>query len=146
MVLIGLSLHFHLCILPDADDYVYQTLIMLLLIPLPLFFASTVFGVRGLTAWVVIGIIWCFCSAFTVVLYPLWESRAALAQISRGIIKVRQSFERVCTCYRLVLSSGRISSQREAESILRRLPQGWRRSNTAALWDAASISHAQCWP
>ncbi|KAI9441380.1 urea transporter [Lactarius indigo] len=63
------------------------TIIMLLLIPLPLFFASTVFGVRGLTAWVVIGIIWCFCSAFTVVLYPLWESRAALAQISRGIVK-----------------------------------------------------------
>jgi len=60
---------------------------MLILIPLPLFFASTIFGVGGLTAWVVIGIIWCFCSAFTVVLYPLWESRAALAQISRGIVK-----------------------------------------------------------
>jgi hypothetical protein len=43
---------------------------MLLLIPFPLFFASTVFGVRGLTAWVVIGIIWCFCSAFTVVIVP----------------------------------------------------------------------------
>jgi len=63
------------------------TLIMLLLIPLPLFFASTVYGVRGLTAWVVIGIFWCFCSAFTVVLYPLWESRAAIAQISRGVVK-----------------------------------------------------------
>ena len=66
---------------------------MLVLIPLPLFFASTVFGVGGLTAWVVIGIFWCFCSAFTVVLYPLWESRAALAQISRGILKVRQFLE-----------------------------------------------------
>ena len=96
MVLTGLGLHVLLCILPDVDDYIYQTLVMLLLIPLPLFFASTVFGVRGLTAWVVIGIIWCFCSAFTVVLYPLWESRAALAQISRGIVKVRQSFEIVC--------------------------------------------------
>ena len=62
---------------------------MLILIPLPLFFASTIFGVGGLTAWVVIGIIWCFCSAITVVLYPLWESRDALAQILRGVIKVR---------------------------------------------------------
>lgn len=62
---------------------------MLILIPLPLFFASTIFGVSGLTAWVVIGILWCFCSAFTVVLYPLWESRVALLQISRGVIKVR---------------------------------------------------------
>ena len=62
---------------------------MLILIPFPLFFASTIYGVRGLTVWVVIGIIWCFCSAFAVVLYPLWESRAAIAQISRGVIKVR---------------------------------------------------------
>jgi hypothetical protein len=62
---------------------------MLILIPLPLFFASTIFGAPGLTAWVVIGIIWCFCSAFCVVLYPLWESRVALVQIGRGIIKVR---------------------------------------------------------
>jgi hypothetical protein len=62
---------------------------MLILIPFPLFFASTIYGVRGLTAWVVIGILWCFCSAFTVVLYPLWESRVAIIQIGRGIIKVR---------------------------------------------------------
>jgi hypothetical protein len=61
---------------------------MLILIPLPLFFASTIYGVGGLTAWVVIGIIWTFCSAFTVVLYPLYESRVALLQISRGVIKV----------------------------------------------------------
>ena len=61
---------------------------MLLIIPLPLFFAQTVFGVRGLTAWVVIGMIWTFFSAFTVVLYPLWESRSALQLISKGIIKV----------------------------------------------------------
>jgi len=70
-----------------AWSSVVLTVVMLLLIPLPLFFASTIFGVRGLTAWVVIGIIWCFCSAFTVVLYPLWESRAALSQISCGIVK-----------------------------------------------------------
>jgi len=70
-----------------AWSSVALTLIMLILIPLPLFFASTIFGVRGLTAWVVIGIIWCFCSAITVVLYPLYESRVAISQISRGVIK-----------------------------------------------------------
>jgi hypothetical protein len=62
---------------------------MLILIPLPLFFASTVFGVGGLTVWVVIGILWCFCSAITVVLYPLYESRVAIFEISRGVVKVR---------------------------------------------------------
>jgi SSS family transporter len=70
-----------------AWSSVVLTVVMLLLIPLPLFFASTIYGVGGLTAWVVIGIIWCFCSTFTVVLYPLWESRAALMQISCGIVK-----------------------------------------------------------
>ncbi|TFK50521.1 urea transporter [Heliocybe sulcata] len=63
------------------------TLILLIIIPLPLFFAQTIYGVRGLTAWVVIGIIWTFLSAISVVLYPLWESRRALTQIVRGIVK-----------------------------------------------------------
>lgn len=66
-----------------------QLVVMLLIIPLPLFFAQTVYGVRGLEAWVVIGMIWTFMSAFSVVLYPLWESRAALKLITRGMIKVR---------------------------------------------------------
>jgi len=61
--------------------------VMILLIPLPLFFASTIYTVPGLTAWVAIGIAWVFCSIFVVVLYPLYESRAALAQIGGGIIK-----------------------------------------------------------
>jgi urea-proton symporter len=62
---------------------------MLLIIPLPLFFTSTVFGRRGLEAWVVIGMIWAFASAFTVILYPLWESRRELGMISKGMVKVR---------------------------------------------------------
>ena len=87
---------------------------MIILIPLPLFFAQTVYGVGGLTAWVVIGMIWAFCSASAVVLYPLYESRAALALIARGIIKV--SLVSVCTAI-VVLSTGcRISSPRVAES------------------------------
>jgi len=61
--------------------------VMLLIIPLPLFFAQTIYGVRGLEAWVVIGMIWTFTSAFTVVLYPLWESRDALSLIGRGMVK-----------------------------------------------------------
>jgi hypothetical protein len=43
----------------------------------------------SIAAWVIVGMIWTFCSAFTVVLYPLWESRAALAQIATGIVKVQ---------------------------------------------------------
>lgn len=66
-----------------------QVLILLIIIPLPLFFAQTIYGVAGLSAWVIIGIIWCFGSAVSVVIYPLYESREALGMIARGIIKVR---------------------------------------------------------
>ncbi|KAK0235403.1 urea transporter [Armillaria nabsnona] len=62
-------------------------LILIIIVPLPLFFASTIYGTAGLTAWIVIGIIWTFFSAFAVVVYPLWESREALTMIFRGIIK-----------------------------------------------------------
>lgn len=65
-----------------------KLLILIIIVPLPLFFASTIYGTAGLTAWIVIGIIWTFFSAFAVVVYPLWESREALIMIFRGIIKV----------------------------------------------------------
>ena len=71
---------------------------MLIIIPLPLFFAQTIYGVRGLTAWVVIGMIWTFCSAISVVLYPLYESRAALYLITRGMMKVRAQCCLVFAC------------------------------------------------
>ncbi|RDB19811.1 putative urea active transporter 1 [Hypsizygus marmoreus] len=70
-----------------AWSSVVLLLVLVILIPLPLFFASTVYGTKGLTAWVVIGIIWTFCSAFAVVIYPLYESRAAITHIMKGIIK-----------------------------------------------------------
>jgi Na+/proline symporter len=62
-------------------------IILIILIPLPLFFTQTVFTERGLTAWVVIGIIWTFCSAMTVVVYPIWESRVAIREISGGLVR-----------------------------------------------------------
>ncbi|KAH7908804.1 urea transporter [Hygrophoropsis aurantiaca] len=70
-----------------ARASIVLTLVLMIIIPLPLFFAQTIYGVRGLSAWVVIGIGWAFCSAFAVVLYPLWESRTALRMIWRGMIK-----------------------------------------------------------
>lgn len=61
---------------------------LVLAIPLPLFFARTVYGVDGLKAWVAVGIVWTFFSAFTVVIYPLYESRTTLLAIFRGMVKV----------------------------------------------------------
>ncbi|KAG2082869.1 urea transporter [Suillus discolor] len=69
-----------------ARASIVLTLVLIILIPLPLFFAQTVYSVTGFSVWVMVGIIWIFLSAFAVVIYPLWESRAALRLISRGVI------------------------------------------------------------
>jgi urea-proton symporter len=61
--------------------------LFILVIPLPLFFSQVIYGVKGLSAWVVIGIIWTFAAAITVVLYPLWESRIEIVQVCKGIVK-----------------------------------------------------------
>jgi len=66
---------------------VILTLVSIIIIPLPLFFSSTIFGVRGYSAWVTIGIIWVFGAIITVVFLPLYESREAIGQVCRGIIK-----------------------------------------------------------
>jgi len=93
---------------------------MIVIIPLPLFFAQTVYGVAGLTAWVVIGIIWTICSAFSVVLYPLYESRIALVEIAKGI--VRASF---CPQHLLLVVSDatilRVYSTQETRHLSQRL-------------------------
>lgn len=61
--------------------------ILILIIPLPLFFSQHVYDVADLTGWVAVGIAWTFLSAISVVLYPLWESRRALLQVASGIYK-----------------------------------------------------------
>jgi len=61
--------------------------ILIIIVPLPLFFSSVVYNARGFTAWTVIGIIWMFSAFFTVVVYPVYESRSALVMVSKGVIK-----------------------------------------------------------
>ncbi|KAF9043025.1 urea transporter [Panaeolus papilionaceus] len=59
--------------------------VLILFIPLPLFFSQHIYTVSGLTGWVAVGVMWSFFSAFAVVIYPLYESREALTQILKGI-------------------------------------------------------------
>ncbi|EPQ58324.1 solute symporter family transporter [Gloeophyllum trabeum ATCC 11539] len=61
--------------------------VMDLIVPLPLFFSHYTFSVKFFTAWVVIGIIWAFCSAFICIFLPLMESRNALSEVGGGLIK-----------------------------------------------------------
>ena len=63
------------------------TIILVILIPLTLFGTQYVYSKGFFTGWVVIAIIWTFLSAFAVVLYPIFESRAALKIIVTGMWK-----------------------------------------------------------
>jgi hypothetical protein len=99
--------------------------ILILLVPLPLFFSQHVYTVPGFTGWVAVGITWTFCSAFAVVLYPLWESRSAMVQIAKGVSKVRfpQLFD-FSPCEEVLMWVGilcRTCSREEAEDTSHRL-------------------------
>ena len=55
--------------------------ILLVLIPLPLFGTSHIFSVRDFTIWVVFGFIWVFYAIAAVVIYPVFESRKELGHL-----------------------------------------------------------------
>ncbi|TYJ56314.1 hypothetical protein B9479_003005 [Cryptococcus floricola] len=59
--------------------------ILIIVIPLPLFFSSYVWPVHGFTAWVVITLLWLFGGLFMVGIYPMWEARKGLAKVAGGI-------------------------------------------------------------
>ncbi|SCZ88311.1 BZ3500_MvSof-1268-A1-R1_Chr2-1g04327 [Microbotryum saponariae] len=67
--------------------YVSVVLFFLLIIaiPLPLFFSSYVFPQVGFTVWIAITFIWVFYGSFAVVIYPIYESYGSIAEIGKAI-------------------------------------------------------------
>lgn len=61
--------------------------VLILLIPLPLFFSSYIWTKAGFTTYIVVCFIWVFYGAFVCVLYPIFESRAAIGEISGAVIR-----------------------------------------------------------
>ncbi|CAM0141407.1 unnamed protein product [Umbelopsis sp. WA50703] len=64
---------------------VVLTLVLVILWPLPMFGSQYVFSREFFTGWVVVSIIWVFCSTCAVAIYPVIESRASIATVFRGI-------------------------------------------------------------
>ena len=91
----------------------HQFIILILIVPLPLFFSHYVYDVGGLTGWVAVGIAWTFFSAISVVLYPLWESRHAIIMISSGIYKVRCTSNSIFACYLYFYAGSLYEKQRQ---------------------------------
>jgi Na+/proline symporter len=63
----------------------FMTLIMLVLWPMPMYGSGYIFSKKFFTGWVVVGILWMFCSSFCVGLYPLWEGRKTSGRTFKAI-------------------------------------------------------------
>ncbi len=66
---------------------VFLTLALLILWPMPLYGSGYIFSKSFFTGWVSVGILWLFCSAFCVGLYPLWEGRHTSSRTIAAIFK-----------------------------------------------------------
>jgi len=66
---------------------VILTLALLVLWPMPMYGSGYIFSKRFFTGWVVVGILWLFCSSACVAVYPLWEGRHTCARTFRAILK-----------------------------------------------------------
>ena len=62
---------------------VSMTIALLVAWPMPMYGSSYVFSKSFFTGWVVVSIIWLFCSAACVGIYPLWEGRGTCARTFR---------------------------------------------------------------
>lgn len=66
---------------------VFLTLALLILWPMPMYGSGYIFSKKFFTGWIVVGILWLFCSAFCVGLYPLYEGRHTMARTVKAIVK-----------------------------------------------------------
>lgn len=64
---------------------VILSLILLIIVPMPLFGTSYIWSEKGFVGWIVVTLAWSFAAGIAIILYPLWESRTALAGVFRGI-------------------------------------------------------------
>ncbi|KAH9897323.1 Sodium:solute symporter family-domain-containing protein [Xylariomycetidae sp. FL2044] len=65
---------------------VFMALALIILWPMPMYGSGYVFSKPFFTGWVVVGIIWIFCSSFTVGLFPLWEGRQSMIRVTKGLL------------------------------------------------------------
>ncbi|KAL2414710.1 putative urea active transporter 1 [Exophiala dermatitidis] len=63
----------------------FMTVAMLVLWPMPMYGSGYIFSKKFFTGWVVVGILWLFCSAFCVGLFPLWQGRKTIAHTVRSM-------------------------------------------------------------
>jgi Na+/proline symporter len=63
----------------------FMAISFLVLWPMPMYGSSYIFSKKFFTGWVVVGILWMFCSCFAVGVYPLWEGRKTSVRTFKSI-------------------------------------------------------------
>lgn len=66
---------------------VVLTLALLILWPMPMYGSGYIFSKKFFTGWVVVGILWLFCSAGCVAIYPLYEGRHTSTRTLKSIYR-----------------------------------------------------------
>ncbi|KZL83611.1 sodium symporter family protein [Colletotrichum incanum] len=64
----------------------FMTIAMLILWPMPMYGSGYIFSKPFFTGWVVVGILWIFCSFFAVGLFPIYEGRATLIHTVKSMV------------------------------------------------------------
>ncbi|GME84232.1 unnamed protein product [Ambrosiozyma monospora] len=64
---------------------IFWSLAVIILWPMPMYGSSYIFSKKFFTGWVVVGILWMFCTGFIVVIFPLFEGRVGIYTSLRGI-------------------------------------------------------------
>ncbi|KAJ5183414.1 hypothetical protein N7492_001030 [Penicillium capsulatum] len=62
---------------------IFLALAFLILWPIPMYGSSYIFSKKFFTGWVVVGLLWLFCTSFGVVLFPLYEGRESIIRTVR---------------------------------------------------------------
>jgi urea-proton symporter len=74
-----------------------MTLVLLILWPMPLYGSGYIFSKSFFTGWVVVGIIWIFCSFFAVGLFPIWEGKDTLIRTAVSIFSGKKPTKHTVT-------------------------------------------------
>ncbi|KAF6832892.1 urea active transporter [Colletotrichum musicola] len=75
----------------------FMTIAMLVLWPMPMYGSGYVFSKPFFTGWVVVGILWIFCSFFAVGLFPIYEGRATLVHTVRSMLSGKKPLRHTVT-------------------------------------------------
>jgi len=95
---------------------VFLTLALLILWPMPMYGSGYIFSKKFFTGWVSVGILWLFCSAFCVGVYPLYEGRHSMAATVKAIAMDLMGKKPVVHGRATVMETAKVEEEKEKDT------------------------------